>query len=241
MLMFFKTLQKNAFGLIFPRLCIACRNTLTNDKWLCEECLRRLEINHSRRDPCPLCGQNRAARLCTCSVASPFPFDAAYSLFDFDQTIKTVVHEIKYKGHKRLAFDMASAYVHLVPPAFFEGMHAMVAVPLHFFRMMTRGYNQAEILAKGFTAASASRLERIENALVRKRATKTQTRLSRSRRKRNVQGAFVVSPAKRRLIENKNIILVDDIITTGATTGECAAALLAAGSGIIRVLSLVRD
>jgi ComF family protein len=120
-------------------------------------------------------------------------------------------------------------------------MHAVVAVPLHFFRIMTRGYNQAEFLAKGFTAASASRLESIENALVRKRATKTQTRLSRSRRKRNVQGAFVVSPAKRRLIENKNIILVDDIITTGATTGECAAALLAAGSGIIRVLSLVRD
>jgi ComF family protein len=239
--MFFKTLHKNAAGFFFPNVCIACRNTLTNDRWLCAECIRRLEMNHARRDACPLCGQNRSNRLCSCSLASPHPFEAAYSIFDFDETIKMAVHEIKYKGQKRLAFDLGKTYGPIIPSAFFDEMQAIVAVPLHFFRMMKRGYNQAEHLARGFAEGSGSNITLCKDVLIRKRPTSTQTKLSRSKRKRNVQGAFIVSPRKKHLIENKTIVLVDDIITTGATIGECANALLAAGSGVIRVLSLVRD
>jgi predicted amidophosphoribosyltransferase len=84
-------------------------------------------------------------------------------------------------------------------------------------------------------------IEYFRNILVRKRPTKTQTKLSRKLRKQNVHGAFSISPEKKRLIENKNIILVDDIVTTGATTSECASTLIAAGAGKIRILSLVRD
>jgi ComF family protein len=237
----FKTFYGNAESFIFPNLCIACRNSLTTDKWLCDECLRRLGNNRSLRDACPLCGQNRSNRACSCSVASRYSFEAVYSLFDFDETIKAVVHEIKYKGQKRLAYNMGKAYGRLVPAAFFDGMHVMAAVPLHFFRRMQRGYNQAEHLARGFAECYGPNIEFFQNILIRKRPTKTQTKLSRAMRKHNVQGAFIVSQKMKKRIENKNIILVDDIITTGATIDECANALLAAGSGVVRALSLVRD
>jgi ComF family protein len=239
--MVFQTISKNAMGLFFPNLCIVCRNVLTYDKWLCGPCAETLRVNNARRDACPLCGQNRSLRLCACASVWKNPYEAVYSIFDFDETVQGIVHEIKYRGQKRLAMDMGKAYVNLVPPSFFEGMDTVVSVPLHFFRMMKRGYNQAEHLARGFVKGSAVPLQHLQHVLVRKRPTKTQTRLSRRARRQNVKGAFVVSPGKRNCIENKNIILVDDIVTTGATTGECASALIAAGCGKVRVLSLARD
>ncbi len=239
--MLFHAISRNAAGLLFPNLCVVCRNVLTNDKWLCGRCVDALARNHEQRDACPLCGQNRSLRLCTCAIGWKYPFEAVYSIFDFDETIQGIIHEIKYRGQKRLALDMGRTCVGLVPPLFLEGMDAVVSVPLHFFRMMKRGYNQAEHLARGFVKGSAAPLEYLQHVLIRKRPTKTQTKLSRRTRQKNVQGAFVVSPRKRKIIENRNIILVDDIVTTGATTAECAIALLAAGCGKVRVLSLARD
>ncbi|HEX7510267.1 MAG TPA: phosphoribosyltransferase family protein, partial [Chitinivibrionales bacterium] len=84
-------------------------------------------------------------------------------------------------------------------------------------------------------------VEFLPNILVRKRSTKTQTRLSRSRRAANVAGVFTVHQGKRKLLQGKNIVIVDDIVTTCATTAECARALRDAGCGTIRVLSLARD
>lgn len=239
--MLLPAISKNVTGFFFPNLCIVCRNVLTKDKWLCGRCVEALCGNHAHRDACPLCGQNRSLRICTCATVWKHPFEAVYSIFDFDETIQNIVHEIKYRGQKRLAHDMGKDYVKLVPASFFEGMDTVVSVPLHFYRMMKRGYNQAEHLARGFVKGSAAPLQHLQHVLVRKRPTKSQTKLSRRARGQNVKGAFIVSPGKRNCIENKNIILVDDIVTTGATTGECASALISAGCGTIRVLSLARD
>lgn len=239
--MLFHTISRNAMGFFFPNLCIVCQNVLINDKWLCGQCLEALARNHTQRDACPLCGQNRSLRACACDSGQKRPFDAMYSIFDFDKTIQGIVHEIKYKGKRRLAQDMGKTCAKLLPPKFFEGMDAVVSVPLHFFRMMGRGYNQAEHLARGFVLGNGSHPEYIRHALIRKRPTKSQTKLTREIRQENVRGAFIVPLRKKKHIENKNIILVDDIITTGATTAECAIALRLAGCGKIRVLSLARD
>jgi ComF family protein len=161
-------------------------------------------------------------------------------LFDFDDTIQAIVHEFKYAGIKRLAFDMGKKYADLVPRELFTGMDAMVAVPLHLFRFMKRGYNQAEYFAKGLSAGMQG-ISYLPHVLFRKRHTKTQTKLSRNRRTVNVEGAFAIFPGNRNLIKDKNLILVDDIITTAATTAECARTLKDAGCGTIRVLSLARD
>jgi ComF family protein len=142
---------------------------------------------------------------------------------------------------KRLAFDMGKAYARLVPSAFFEGMDAMIAVPLFFLRTMKRGYNQADFFARGIAKACEHTPVFLPNILVRKRPTQTQTKLSRTKRQGNVQGAFMVPKAKRSVIMNKNIIIVDDIVTTGATTCEGCLALKSAGCARVRVLSLARD
>jgi len=230
----------NVLSFVYPRICIVCQNPLGHDKWLCDLCLKKLTTNHRLRDACPLCGQNRTLRRCTCEYHWNQPFESVFSLFDFDDTLRGIVYEFKYGGKKRLAFDMGAAYARLVPAEIFEGMDLAVCVPLFFWRAMKRGYNQAEHFAKGIIR-EAAQVEFLPNILVRKRSTKTQTRLSRSRRVANVAGVFTVHPGKRKLLRGKNIVIVDDIVTTCATTAECARALRDAGCGTIRVLSLARD
>ncbi len=239
--MFLSVPVRNAVGFFFPRLCIVCAGTITNDKWLCDACLKKLIDNNANREACGRCGQNRRIRRCTCEYNWEHPFESIYSVFDFDEIIKSLAHEFKYGGKKRLAFDMGKAYGRLVPESFWEGMDAVVSVPLFFLRAMKRGYNQAEQLAFGIAAGRERKPVYLPRVLVRKRPTKTQTNLSRRKRRTNVLGAFTVPLKKRAIVRNKNIVIVDDIVTTGATTRECALALLEAGSGKVKVLSLARD
>jgi competence protein ComFC len=239
--MFLTSIFKNAVGFVFPRLCVVCTEKLSDDKWLCDACLQKLMDNHAGRDACAHCGQNRRIRQCTCEYNWPLPFESIYSVFDFNDTVKAIAHEFKYKGMKRLAFDMGKSYGRLVPTTFFEGMDAIVAVPLFFLRKMKRGYNQADYFARGIAAACGQKSLFLPDVLVRKRPTKTQTKLSRKNRQTNVQGAFAVPGRKRNAVRNKNIIIIDDIVTTAATTRECALSLIAAGCGKVRVLSLARD
>jgi ComF family protein len=232
---------KNAVGFFFPRLCVVCTERLSNDRWLCDACLKRLSDNNIGRDSCGRCGQNRALRQCTCEYNWQHPFESIFSIFDFDETVKAIAHEFKYGSLKRLAFDMGKSYSSLVPASFFEGMDAMVAVPLFFLRRMRRGYNQAEHFARGVAAGRGGAQLFLPDILVRKRPTKTQTKLSRKKRQTNVLGAFVVPKRKRAAIAGKNIVIVDDIVTTMATTRECCLALKGAGCGTVKVLSLARD
>ncbi len=136
---------------------------------------------------------------------------------------------------------MGRAFGEAVPASFFEGMDAMVPVPLHFFRSLKRGYNQAAYFARGVARCRKEAVAYLPDVLVRKRITKTQTKLSRSLRQANVAGAFAVRKRKKGLVSNRNVIIIDDIVTTAATTAECARALLSAGCEKIRVLSLARD
>jgi competence protein ComFC len=235
-------LTRNATSLVFPDLCIVCRNRCTmKNAWLCEQCVSRLIHNHRNRDACPLCSQNRRVRPCACEYAWDHPFEKIYSLFDFDDTIKHLAHAFKYGGLKRLAFDMGRTFCPLIPPDFFKDIDAVVPVPLHFVRKLKRGYNQAEWFGRGIIASHQAKLFLCTHALKRRRATKTQTMLSKEQRVKNLAGALWVPPAKTRLVSGKSVILVDDIVTTGATTGQCALALIEAGAKRVRVLSFGRD
>lgn len=155
--------------------------------------------------------------------------------------MKAIVHEFKYGGLKKLAFDLARTYARCVPFPFFEGIDIVVPVPLHFFRSIQRGYNQADCIARGFISGSGCGATLAAGAVRRSKMTRTQTALSRDQRVKNVHGAFAVPAGKISLVKYKGVILVDDIVTTGATTGQCAAALLDAGAKRVRVLSLARD
>jgi ComF family protein len=233
---------RNAAGFLFPSLCIVCRNPRSfANAWLCDRCASRLLHNHENRDACPLCGQDRRTHPCACEYAWDFPFEKIYSLFDFDDTVKELSHAFKYGGFKRLAFDIGKTYGRLVPRDFLDGMEIAVPVPLHILRKLKRGYNQAEYFGRGILASGCGRLILCTQALKRRKATRTQTALSKEQRTKNLASAFLVPPARAHLVKGKNVVLVDDIVTTGATTGQCATALLDAGAKSVRVLSLARD
>jgi ComF family protein len=231
---------RNAAGFFFPSLCISCDNSCSsNNPWLCAECLSRLRINHEERTPCPRCGQDRRFTTCACEYAWDFPFEKIYSIFSFDDIVKKVAHAFKYDGLKSLAFFSGKEFGPLVPSDFWNSADLMVPVPLHLLRKLGRGYNQAECFAAGILASENRSITLCANALRRKRHTKTQTALTRAQRLRNLSNAFCVPrPA---LVRGKHIVLVDDIVTTGATTGQCSRALLDAGASTVRVLSLARD
>jgi ComF family protein len=152
-----------------------------------------------------------------------------FSLFDYDDTLKTVVHEFKYCGFKRLAFEMGKAFSSRIPAHFFEGFDLVTSVPLYFVRRIRRGYNQADYFAKGIIAGNKCVPVFCKGIIRRKRGTKTQTTLSRKNRRKNVAGAFAIARQKQALVRDKSIILVDDVITTGATTAQCVSVLMEAG------------
>jgi ComF family protein len=165
------------------------------------------------------------------------PYEAGASLGPFEGGLRTLVHELKYRGRRRVAARLAELFVGddavrslLTPGA------VLVPVPLHPLRRRERGFNQSELLA--CELARRSGLAVAETALVRRKDTAPQTGLSAADRRRNVAGAFAVR--RRAAVAGRRVVLVDDVFTTGATALACARALHDAGAGAVRVLTVAR-
>jgi ComF family protein len=149
-----------------------------------------------------------------------------------------IVHALKYGGWRILAEPMAGRMARIGRADFHGAVTALVAVPLAPARLRERGYNQSELLA----AALARRwsLPLLSNVLLRTRQTTTQTALTPQQRLGNVAGAFTVIGAYRARVRGAHVILVDDVITTGATMNACAAAMFAAGARSVAYLTFGR-
>jgi ComF family protein len=150
---------------------------------------------------------------------------------EYDGAIRQLVHALKYDGRRSLARPIA-AIMRARGEAVLEGAAAVVPVPLHWRRRLTRGFNQAADLARHLGPPSVAALRRI-------RATPTQTGLHRADRRRNVRGAFACTRAAAGL-RGRAVVLVDDVSTTGATLEACARALKAAGVREVRALTAGR-
>jgi ComF family protein len=158
----------------------------------------------------------------------------------YEGTLREIIHAFKYEGRRSLA-DPLSGMLRDACSVILDPCDYVVPVPLHPWRRMHRGFNQARDLAK--------RLDRpVVDALWRVRATPPQLALNANARHSNVRGAFVVSPlltcgprlcgARFPLLEDRTIVLIDDVRTTGATLDECAKVLLGAGAREVRALTV---
>jgi ComF family protein len=169
------------------------------------------------------------------AVSDPPPYDRARAVARYDGTVRALVHGLKFHDRQDvrtlLARWMAMAGTELIP-----GADLIVPVPLSRQRLLWRRFNQAALLAQ--------ELARIERrpfdpfALARVRSTASQVGLTRNERTANVRGAFAVPPAARERVEGRRVLLVDDIITTGATAGAAARALKRAGARAVDVIAV---
>lgn len=206
----------NLLRILFPDFCIHCGRPLVGDeRHLCSDCM----INTPWANEAHAKDNSTEMRL-----AGRFHFVSAASLMHFQKgnVAQSIVHNIKYHGHPSLAVQYGRLLGReLKQSGRFCDIDYIVPVPLHWFRKMRRGYNQSELICIGISKELGVPLAK--HYLRRKKYTKTQTHKNRDERQQNMQQVFAVRHPKQ--LQNKHILLVDDIITTGATTDSCHHAL----------------
>lgn len=235
-------------GLVYPRICYGCEQLLGEEPgWLCAACLGQL--HPIKRPFCEVCCQPFWGDLaegfqCSNCADRDLQFDFARAAYQSRDLARALVHRFKYKGHfflARLLGEMLGQT--LQDPRIAEagegGEWVLVPVPLHARRLREREFNQAEELSR---EVARHRGLKSVNALRRTRYTRRQAMLHRAERLTNLRGAFAISPKiqERRAIIGKRVLLVDDVMTTGATASECARVLSAGGALKVVVITVVR-
>jgi ComF family protein len=168
-------------------------------------------------------------------VAEPFPdkkFNTAYILFDFDRTVRLLIHLLKYKGYFTLAEYFADAAMQTFPQLLYKTYDYILPVPLHHARIRERGFNQSAIL--GAALGKKMGLPLRDEILIRRRNTPSQTRLNRRQRMQNVAEAFHCHG----LQTGARILVIDDVITTASTMNACCLTLRRAGAAHIDAFAL---
>jgi ComF family protein len=168
-------------------------------------------------------------------LTEPLRLDGIRAVAEHAGVMRKAVHALKYDGQTSLARPLAELMGSVARKHGLHQVDAIVPVPLHPRRLRERGYNQATLIAREL--ARSLGLPILEEVLVRSRATKTQTQLSAAERRINVVDAFTAEPA---LPGGRNLLLVDDVCTTGATLQACADALRRGGAGRVYALTLTR-
>jgi ComF family protein len=226
------------FGL--PPLCPACRGLVGNDGGLCAACWSRLAFiarPFCERLGTPFGYDPGPGVLSTEAVANPPAFARARAAVRYDDVASALVHALKYGDRLDLAPTMGR-WMARAGRELTDGADALVPVPLHWRRLWARRFNQAAALAR--TISEASGVPVLDDALKRLRATPQQVGLNRTDRASNVQGAFLVPEDRQAAVFGKRLILIDDVLTSGATVDTCTRALLRAGAAGVDVLVFAR-
>ena len=231
-----------AFGAIadvlMPPLCLACHRRLAAHDALCPDCWRDIDFIRS-----PLCDRlglpmpydTGAPMISAAAAADPPAYDRARAVARFEGVMRTLIHDLKFhdRHDARRLFGrwLAEAGAELLADA-----DLLVPVPLTRGRLLSRRFNQSALLAHEVARPTRIAVEPL--ALLRVRPTKPQVGLSRQQRRENVANAFTVAHGRKDAVSGKKIVLVDDVITTGATAEACARALKRAGAARVDVLAL---
>lgn len=218
---------------LFPSRCVGCG---TYGSFLCLSC--QAELTRARPPRCPTCWQpqRRSAPCGRCQQEKP-AFQGARSLYLYEGAAREAVRALKYNYLSALAQPMAQLMARYVEEEEDIEADLVVAVPLYGRRRRLRGYNQSALLARELSRLCG--LSLTERGLARRRNTPPQARsVDAEARKRNVADAFI---ADRRRVEGRRVLLIDDVMTTGATLDACARALREAGAASVWALTFARE
>lgn len=221
-----KNTAESLLNICYPCYCIRCDHELKKqEKLLCDDCWNCL----------PQLGEDVASKEdLNDKYRERIYFSGVLSVWQFDPHVQTVIHFLKYQHFKSLAKKVGAFMAEKVVNAgIYIDQSLLIPVPLHKTRTRERGYNQSELLCQAI--AGATGIEYEAKILKRIRYTLSQTNLNVKQRSANVKNAFKVN--SRDKLKNKTVILVDDVITTGATMNACAKELIKNGAKEIIILS----
>jgi ComF family protein len=228
-----------ALDIALPTLCVACREPVDGEG-VCAECWAKLsfiEPPYCPRLGIPFVYDPGPELLSMEAIANPPAFARARAAVRYDDVARSLVHALKYQDRTDLAPTMGR-WMARAGRELLKDADVLIPVPLHWRRGWSRRYNQSGALARVIERHSGVPLA--SEALRRVRRTEQQIGLSRTQRASNVQGAFKVAPERNGDVAGRRVILIDDVLTSGATIDACARALLRAKAASVDVLVFAR-
>lgn len=226
-------------ALVFPSPCPGCGLDVDRPTRgpLCHACWTALPRHHGGACACGFPLPADVAGPCGRCRRGLTTFARGASLGPYEGTLRLLVHELKFRGRRRVADRVAEELLAMSGVrATLTGADVLVPVPLHPRRRRERGFNQSGLLARALARPLGLRVA--EDALARRQDTPPQTGLTAAQRRANVALAFVVR--RRAAVAGRIVVLVDDVLTTGATARACARALVAAGAAEVRLVTAAR-
>ncbi|MDO5630812.1 MAG: ComF family protein [Paracoccus sp. (in: a-proteobacteria)] len=238
-----RSVMKGALRLLYPPQCLGCGDGVSEDGGLCPDCWR--ETRFITGTCCTRCGAplpddgTGIADLAICDecLRTPRPWRAGRAAMVYTGTGRGIVLALKHGDRADLAPALAGWLSRAAAPLIRPGM-IVAPVPIHWRRLLKRKYNQAELLSAGL--ARLRGLDHIPDLLTRPRHTEGQDHKGVSDRFANIAGSLTVPHRRARTVQGRAVLLVDDVMTSGATLTEAANALIDAGSGPVSVVTLAR-
>jgi ComF family protein len=234
-------LARQALEVVYPSSCPVCAAAVQQNGFLCTECWTKtpfIERPYCERSGVPFGHDLGDGLLSPDVMANPPVWNRARAVARYEEgPARRLVHQLKYGDRQELARNMGQ-WMARAGADVLAGAHLLVPIPLHRRRLFTRRFNQAAALSAAVSRASGAPSDPL--ALVRVKPTVPQVGLSRAQRADNVQGAFRTPDEARPRVVGRRVVLIDDVMTSGATANACARTLLRAGAEQVDVLVFAR-
>ncbi|MEK6734858.1 MAG: ComF family protein [Pseudomonadota bacterium] len=226
--------------LLFPINCMVCKK-INVQNFLCNECWSK--INFITKPACAICShpfeyEEDLDAICGYCIREKPTYDKAISILKYDELSKIFIHNFKYKDHLHYLDYITKLMINLGKEVI-QQADIIIPVPMHHYKLLKRGYNQAALLAIKI-AESYPKLEYLPQLLIKKDNKSSQAGLTKEQRLKNIKNSFKIENSLKNKIKGKKILLVDDVITTGATMSECCRILKQNGAEKLFVLTLAK-
>lgn len=222
---------------IYPPKCLLCKSYISNNHTLCQDCFLKLNFITVG---CGQCGRQFFEyysvndNICYLCKEKQFYFECACSILVYDDYSKSIIHNYKFYNQRHYRILLTKLLINITKNLL-PKIDLITCVPIHYFRLLTRGYNQSAFLAR--MLAKKNNMKFDAHLLKKTRYTKSQHKIdNRAERMQNLNNVFILQ--KNKNIEKKTILLVDDVMTTGTTVNECAKVLVKNGAKKVYVATI---
>lgn len=227
---------KDVVDLFFPPRCLSCSKKMNkSESFICDEC--RNELKFIERSVCDKCGTPLHSEICDMCEDGEFVFDQARSVFNYENSVRNLIHNFKYNEVTKISRLFAEyLYDFVQKNDYINQDYLFLPVPLHTIKKKMRGFNQAKFIADDLAKLTKNKVE--ANIIKRNRFTKTQTKLGKEDRKKNLHSAFKIND--KFSFRDKNFLIIDDVFTTGSTVNELSKILREKDANKIKILTVAR-